>query len=195
MGKYILALNQGVSGSKATLIDQKSKVIAWVETPLKPVSNKAGWIEYKPDDILKSVLSAINSLFRKIGTKKRQISAIGISNQPSTIILWDKDTGKAIYNAISPVDPRGLEICREKSDHRESIRERTGLPLSLTYSASKIRWVLDNVKQSGKLIEKGRLLCGTINTFIMWHLTKGTVFATDHSNAAKTLLFNILTNK
>lgn len=193
MGKYILALDQGVSGSKATLIDHKGKAIAWVETSLKPVLNKSGWIEYKPDDILKSILSALNSLFRKIGTKKRQISAIGIANQPSTVILWDKDTGKAVYNAISPIDPRGIEICRENSDHRESVRERTGLPLSSAYSAAKIRWILDNIKQTRKLIEKGRLLCGTINTFLMWHLTKGAVFATDHSNAAKTLLFNILT--
>lgn len=193
MGKYILALDQGVSGSKATLIDNKGKAVACVEVPLKPVTNKSGSVEFRPDDILKGALSAIRGLFRKIGDKKRQISAIALTNQPSTVILWDKTTGKAVYNAISHLDPRGAEICKEKGDHRESIRERTGLTLSNTYSASKIRWVLDNVKQSGKLLEKGRLLCGTINTYLMWHLTKGAVFATDHSNAARTLLFNILT--
>ncbi|MBI5193305.1 MAG: hypothetical protein HZA08_07685 [Nitrospirae bacterium] len=193
MGKYILVLDQGVSGSRATLTENKGKVIAWAETPLNTVPNKSGWIEYKPDDILKSILSAVKSLFKKIGPKKKQISAIGLATQPSTIIVWDKETGKSLYNAISVNDTRGIEICREKSNHRESIRERTGLPLSVTFSAPKLRWLLNNIKQSGKLIDKGRLLCGTVNTFLMWHLTKGAVFATDHSNASRTLLFNILT--
>lgn len=193
MGKYILVLDQGVSGSRATLSENNGKVITWADTPLNIVPNKSGWIEYKPDDILKSILGAVKSLFRKIGTKKKQISSIGLATQPSTIIVWDKETGKSLYNAISSNDTRGIEICREKGDHRESIRERTGLPLSAAYSAPKIRWLLDNIRQSGKLIDKGRLLCGTVNTFLMWHLTKGAVFATDHSNASSTLLFNILT--
>lgn len=193
MGQYILALDQGASESKATLVDNKGKIIAQAICPLDPFFLKSGWVEYKPDDILKSQIGAVRTLFRKIGSKKKQISAIGIANQPSTIILWDKSTGKPLYNAIGYQDPRGTDICRERSEHRENVRERTGLTLSHYYSASKIRWLLENVKSARKLAEKGKLMCGTVNTYLMWHLTKGTVYATDHTNAAQTLLCNIFT--
>lgn len=193
MGQYILALDQGTSDSKAAIVDNKGKIVAQAVYPLKPIFFRSGWIEYKPDDILKSQINAIKGLFRKIGSKKRQISALGIANQPSTIIFWDRLTGKPLHNAISRPDPRGIDLLRERADHRESIRERTGLTLSHHYSASKIRWFLDNVKSAKKLLGKGQLLCGTVNTYLMWHFSKRTVHATDHTNAAQTLLFNILT--
>lgn len=193
MSQYILALDQGVSESKATLVDNKGKIISQAVCPLKPILLKSGWIEYRPEDILKSQNNAIKSLFKKIGPKKRQIAALGITSQPSTVILWDKSTGKPLYNAISHQDPRGMDICRERSEHRENVRERTGLTLSHYYSASKIKWMLENTKSAKKLAEKGQIMCGTVNTYLIWHLTKGTVYATDHANAAKTLLFNILT--
>jgi len=194
MGQYVLVLYQGTTESKATLVDDKGKVIDQTECPLKPIHRKTGWVEYSPEDILKGQLNAIRAMFRKVGPKKKkQISAIGIANQPSTILLWDKSTGKPLYNAISHQDPRGIDICVEKTVHRETIHERTGLPLSPYYSASKIKWMIGNVKAARKSLEKGNLLCGTVNTYLMWHLTKGAVYATDHSNAAQTLLFNILT--
>lgn len=193
MGQYILALNQGLSESKATLIDNKGSVTAQAGSPLKPIYTKTGWAEYKPEDILKSQLNAINALFRKIGAKKKQIMAIGIANQPSTLVMWDKSTGKPVYNAIAYQDLRGNEICREWTDHRDTIRERTGLSLSPYCSASKIKWLLENVRSAQKYLEKGHLLCGTVNTYLLWHLTKGEVYATDHANAAKTLLCNIFT--
>ena len=193
MGQYILALEQGSLNSKATLIDNKGKIIAQGEHPLRPIYLKSGWIEYRPADILKSQQNAIKALFRKIGNKKRQIAAAGFAGQRSTIILWDKDTGKPIYNSISYTDPRGTEICKEKVDYREIVRERTGLILSPYYSASKIKWVLENTKSAQKLLEKGRLLCGPVNTYLMWHLTKGAAFTIDHASAAQTLLCNIFT--
>lgn len=193
MAQYILALDQGASESKAVLVDNKGKIVAQAAYPLKHLLVKPDWVEYKPDDILKSQLNAIRALFRKIGNKKRQIAAIGLASQQSTIVLWDRATGKPVCNAISYQDPRGTYICRERADYRETVRERTGLTLSPYYSASKIRWVLDNVKSAQKLAEKGRILCGTVNTYLMWHLTGRSVYATDHTNAAQTLLFNILT--
>lgn len=193
MGQYILALNQGSIESKATLVDNKGKIIAQTVSPLKPFILKSGWVEYRPEDILKSQINVIRALFKKIGHKKRQISAIGLANQPSTIILWDRSTGKPLYNAIGQQDPRGIDICRERSEHRENVRERTGMTLSHYYSASKIKWILDNVKSARKLSEKGQLMCGTVNTYLIWHMTKGSVHATDHTNAAQTLLFNIFT--
>ena len=193
MGQYILVLDQGISGSRAILVDSKGKIITSVECPLKPVFPKPGLVEYKPGDILKSQLNAIKTLFRKIGSKKKQISAIGITNQPSTIILWDKSTGKPVYNAIAYQDTRGADLCRERSVQRDMVRERTGLILSHCYTASKIKWLLDNIKPARKLLDKGNLVCGTVNTYLIWHLTRGAVFATDHTNAAHTLLFNIFT--
>lgn len=194
MGQYILVLNQGITESKATLVDDKGKVIDQTVCPLKPIHLKTGWVEYHPEDILKGQLNVIRAMFRKLGPKKKnQISAIAIANQPSTILLWDKSTGKPLYNAISHQDSRGTDLCVEKNSHRATIHERTGLPLSPYYSASKIKWAIENVKSARKSLEKGNLLCGTVNTYLMWHLTKGAVYATDHSNAAQTLLFNILT--
>ncbi|HAS17597.1 MAG TPA: glycerol kinase, partial [Nitrospiraceae bacterium] len=121
MGQYILVLDQGISGSRAILVDSKGKIITSVECPLKPVFPKPGLVEYKPGDILKSQLNAIKTLFRKIGSKKKQISAIGITNQPSTIILWDKSTGKPVYNAIAYQDTRGADLCRERSVQRDMV--------------------------------------------------------------------------
>ncbi|OGW44177.1 MAG: hypothetical protein A2132_05565 [Nitrospirae bacterium RBG_16_43_11] len=193
MGQYILVLDQGFLNSSAFLVDSHAKIIARFEVPLKPRFLRSGWIEYNPDDILKSQLNAIKALFRKIGTKKKQIAALGISGQQSTIILWDKETGKPVYNAISYNDPRGMDICRQRTGRREIVRERTGLHLSPYYSASKIKWVLENVKAVQKLADKGRLLLGTVNTYILWHLSKRSVYVMDHASAAKTLLCNIFT--
>ncbi len=193
MGQYILVLDQGSLNSSAILVDSHAKVIAQSDCPLRPHSLRSGWIEYKPDDILKSQLTAIKGLFRKIGSKKQQISALGMSGQHSTIVLWDKDTGKPVYNAIGHHDPRGADICRQKIDRRDMIRERTGLNLSPYYSASKIKWALENVKSVQKLMEKGRLLLGTVNTYILWHLSNRSVYVMDHVSAAQTLLCNIFT--
>ena len=193
MGQYILVLDQGSLNSSAILVDSHAKIIARSEYPLKPRFLRSGWIEYKPDDILKSQLIAIKGLFRKIGSKKQQIAALGISGQHSTIVLWDKETGKPAYNAISYSDPRGTDICRQRTERRDIIRERTGLHLSPYYSASKIKWVLENVKAAQTLAEKGRLLLGTVNTYLMWHLSNRSVYAMDHVSAAQTLLCNIFT--
>jgi len=193
MGQYILVLDQGSLNSRAILVDNHAKIIAQSEYPLKPHSLRSGWIEYKPDDILKSQLDAIRNLFRKIGSKKQQIAALGISGQHSTILLWDRETGKPVYNAIGYSDPRGTDICRQRTERRDMVRERTGLHLSPYYSASKIKWILENVKAVNKLAEKGRLLLGTVNTYLLWHLSNRSVYVMDHVSAAQTLLCNIFT--
>ncbi len=193
MGQYILVLDQGSLSSSAILVDSHARIIARSDCPLRPKLLRSGWVEYKPDEILKSQFNALSGLFRKAGSKKRQISALGISGQQATIVFWDKETGKAAYNAIGFSDPRGTEISRQKSERREMVRERTGLNLSPYYSASKIKWVLENVKSVQKLVEKGRLLTGTVNTYILWHLSNRAIYVMDHASAAQTLLFNIFT--
>jgi len=193
MGQYILVLDQGSLNSSAILIDSHARIIARAEYPLKPRYLRSGWIEYKPDDILKSQLNALKGLFRKIGSKKQQIAALGISGQHSTILLWDRETGKPVYNAIGYSDPRGTDICRQRTERRDMVRERTGLHLSPYYSASKIKWILENVKAVNKLAEKGRLLLGTVNTYLLWHLSNRSVYVMDHASAAQTLLCNIFT--
>jgi len=193
MGQYILVLDQGSQRSSALLVDSHAKIIARSEYPLKPHILRSGWIEYNADDILKGQLNSIKTLFRKIGSKKQQIAALGISGQQSTILLWDKETGKPACNAISYSDPRGTDICRQRFERRHIVRERTGLDLSPFYSASKIKWVLDNIKAVQKLAEKGRLLLGTVNTYLLWHLSNRSVYIIDHASAAQTLLCNIFT--
>ncbi len=193
MGQYILALDQGSLNSSANLVDNHGKIISRSDFPLKPRLLRSGWIEYQPDDILKSQLNAVKSLFKKIGSKKLRISALGLSGQHSTIVFWDKETGKSVYNAISYRDPRGIDICRQRVERRDLIRERTGLHLSPYYSASKIKWVLENVKAVQKLTDKGRLLLGTVNTYLLWHLSNRSVYVMDHVSAAQTLLCNIFT--
>ncbi|MBI5197065.1 MAG: glycerol kinase GlpK [Nitrospirae bacterium] len=193
MTQYILALDQGSSSSRAALVDQKGKVVSLYHSPLKSLLTKPGWVEHRPDEILQGQLKAIRSSIRTLGRHKERIVALGVTNQRSTILLWDKKTGKPIYNAISWQDLRGASECERVIGQGEVIRERTGLMLTPYYSASKIKWVLDHVKKARKMAEKGEILCGTVNTYLLWHLTKGRVFVTDHVNAARTLLFNIFT--
>lgn len=193
MRQYILVLYQGSHNSSAILLDSNAKIIAQTDCSIKPNIHRSGWIEYKTDEILKSQLNAVKSLFRKIGSKRQQISAVGMCGQQSTIVFWDKDTGKPACNAIAFNDPRGADICRQKVERRDMIRERTGLNLSPYYSASKIKWALENIKSVQKLMEKGRLLIGTVNTYLLWHLSNRSVYVMDHASAAQTLLCNIFT--
>jgi glycerol kinase len=193
MPSYILALDQGSSSSRAALVDPKGKVLSQTQVPLKSLLTKPGWVEHRPDDILRGQLKAVRDILKSLGRRKDRITALGLTNQRSTCILWEKKTGKPIYNAISWQDLRGASECERVVEQGEVIRERTGLMLTPYYSASKIKWVLDHVKKARKMAEKGEILCGTVNTYLIWHLTRGEVHVTDHTNAARTLLFNIFT--
>jgi len=190
MADYLLGLDQGSTNSKAVLVDRKGRIVRLASAPLKSIRPRPGWVEHDPKAILNSQLQAAKQLLRSIGGKN-SITALGIANQRSTIILWDKKTGRPLTPAISWQDLRAAEKTQQWSDHRELIRSKTGLMLTPYYAAPKLRWLLDRSKGLRAKAEKGSVLCGTVNTFLIWHLTKGEVHATDHTNAARMLLMNL----
>ncbi|HET6464025.1 MAG TPA: FGGY family carbohydrate kinase [Nitrospiria bacterium] len=190
MADYLLGLDQGSTNSKAVLVDRKGRIVRLASAPLKTVRPRSGWVEHDPKAILNSQLQAVKQLIRSAG-RKNSVVALGIANQRSTIIIWDKDSGRPLTPAISWQDLRAAEIMQQWSDHRELIRSKTGLMLTPYYAAPKLRWLLDRSKGLRAKAEKGSVLCGTVNTFLIWHLTNGEVHATDHTNAARTLLMNL----
>ena len=191
MTDYLLALDQGSTNSKAVLVDRKGRIVRQAIVPLKTVRPRPGWVEHDPRAILASQFSSINHTIKSISKSKTGISGLGVSGQRSTLILWDKDTGRPLTPAISWQDLRAAELTRQWADHRELIRSKTGLMLTPYYSAPKLRWLLDHIKGLRAKAEQGRVLCGTVNTYLIWHLTKGEVHATDHTNAARMLLMNL----
>jgi len=190
MADYLLGLDQGSTNSKAVLVDRKGRIIRLASAPLKTIRPRPGWVEHDPKAILNSQLHASKQLLRSIG-RKNSVAALGIANQRSTIILWDKNSGRHLTPAISWQDLRAAELIQQWSDHRELIRSKTGLMLTPYYAAPKLRWLLDRSKGLRAKAEKGSVLCGTVNTFLIWHFTKGEVHATDPTNAARTLLMNL----
>ena len=190
MADYLLGLDQGSTNSKAVLVDRKGRIVRLASAPLKTIRPRPGWVEHDPKAILNSQLHAANQLIRLI-RKEDAVAALGIANQRSTIILWDKNSGRPLTPAISWQDLRAADLTQQWSDHRELIRTKTGLRLTPYYAAPKLRWLLDRSKELRAKAEKGSVLCGTVNTFLIWHLTKCEVHATDHTNAARTLLMNL----
>jgi glycerol kinase len=190
MADYLLGLDQGSTNSKALLVDRKGRIVRLASAPLKAVRPRPGWVEHDPKAILNSQLQAAKQLLRSVG-RNNTIAALGIANQRSTIILWDKKSGRPLTPAISWQDLRADELTRQWGEHRDLIRSKTGLRLTPYYAAPKLRWLLDRSKGLRAKAEKGSVLCGTVNTFLAWHLTKGEVHATDHANAARMLLMNL----
>ncbi len=193
MGKYILALDQGTTSSRAIIFNENSEVISSAQKESRQIFPKAGWVEQDPIDIWSEQLGvAIECLARK-GIEPSEIVGIGITNQRETTVVWNKHTGKPVYNAI-------IWQCRRTSAYCDALKERgfdkvirdkTGLIVDAYFSATKIKWILDNVEGARESAEKGDLLFGTIDTWLLWNLTKGKVFATDYTNASRTMLFNI----
>ena len=195
--KYVLALDQGTTSSRAILFDRKGSVVAVAQKEFAQHFPQAGWVEHDPEDIWKSQLSVAKSVLRKAKTTAKGVAAIGITNQRETTIVWDRKTGKPIYNAIVWQDRRTAGICdalrKQKAD--KSIQKKTGLILDAYFSATKVQWILDNVKGARKKAEAGDLAFGTIDSFLLWRLTNGQVHATDVTNASRTMLYNIRTEK
>ena len=194
MGKYILALDQGTTSSRAILFDKKGEICGLAQQEFNQIYTEPGWVEHDPTEILSSELaSAFQAIVRADATLD-DIDAIGITNQRETTILWDKSTGKPVYNAIVWQCRRTENYCKELLKDKtldDKIYEKTGLRLDPYFSATKIRWILENVKEAREVLEKGNLLFGTVDTYLLWHLTGRKVHATDYTNASRTLLFNI----
>ena len=195
MEQYILSLDQGTSSSRAIVFDRKGQICSMAQREFTQIFPKPGWVEHNPHEIWSSQASVIAEAIAAIDINGLNIAGIGITNQRETTIVWDSETEEPVYNAIVWQDRRTSEYCdRLKAEGQtEFIRERTGLIVDAYFSATKIKWILDNVAGARKRAEKGKLMFGTVDSWLIWRLTRGEVHVTDVSNASRTMLFNIHT--
>ncbi|WP_076537999.1 glycerol kinase GlpK [Shewanella sp. UCD-KL21] len=191
--KYIIALDQGTTSSRAIVFDHKANMVAVAQREFTQIYPQAGWVEHDPMEIWSSQSSSLIEVLSRAGISGDDVAAMGITNQRETTVVWDKKTGKPIYNAIVWQCRRSQSICQQlKADGFEAyIKSATGLVLDPYFSASKIKWILDNVEGAREKAEAGELLFGTIDTWLVWKLTKGKVHVTEPTNASRTMLFNI----
>lgn len=192
---YILALDQGTTSSRAILFDHKGMVVSSAQKDFSQIYPKAGWVEHEPLEIWATQSGVIKEVMEKASVRPSDLVSIGITNQRETTVVWDKTTGAPVYNAIVWQCRRTSGICERMKDDdlEEYIGENTGLVIDAYFSATKIKWILDNVPGARDRAVKGDLLFGTIDTWLIWKLTGGKVHATDYSNASRTMLFNINT--
>lgn len=193
MAKYVLALDQGTTSSRAILFDKNGAIFATSQKEFTQYFPKAGWVEHDPMEIWSSQLEVAQDVLKKNGVSAKDIAAIGITNQRETTVVWDRKTGKPIYNAIVWQDRRTASICDKlKADGLENdIRSRTGLVVDAYFSGTKVKWILDNVKGARERADAGELAFGTVDSWLIWNLTNGTTHVTDYSNASRTLIYNI----
>lgn len=191
MKKYILAIDQGTTSTRAILINDKGEEVFKAQRPLECLFPKPGWVEQDPNKIWISVIDVINELMVISSSTMDDVAAIGITNQRETTVIWDKATGNAVANAIVWQSKQTQELCDQKMDKMDYIHERTGLRMNPYFSASKIRYILDEIPGGQKRAEEGELLFGTIDTWLIYKMTKGRTHATDVSNASRTMLYNI----
>jgi glycerol kinase len=191
--KYVLALDQGTTSSRAILFDQSGKGVGVAQKEFTQIYPKAGWVEHDPMEIWGTQSGVAQEVMQKLGVPAEEIAAIGITNQRETTIVWEKATGKPVYNAIVWQCRRTASICDDlKARGLEAyIRENTGLVVDAYFSGTKVKWILDNVQGARERAKKGELLFGNVDTWLIWNLTKGAVHCTDYSNASRTMLFNI----
>ncbi len=193
---YIIALDQGTTSSRAVIFDSTGRIVDTEQKEFRQVFPQPGYVEHDPMEIYSSQYSVLTEVVARSGINPQEIRAIGITNQRETTIVWDAETGKPVYNAIvwqcrrtAPI----VEKIGEDKEMAEKIRQKTGLVLDAYFSATKIKWILDNVEGAREKAEQGKLRFGTVDTWLMWKLTGGQVFATDYTNASRTMLFNIHT--
>ena len=197
MKKFIVSIDQGTTSSRVVLFDTKGNIKFISQYEFKQYFPKNGWVEHNPNEIWSTTLKALKQVIKKAISLKGHILTIGITNQRETTILWNKKTGKPIYNAIVWQDRRTQEYCKflKNKNYENTFRKKTGLFIDPYFSATKIKWILDNVKISKKLLKSNNLLFGTVDTFLIWKLTKGKHHLTEATNASRTMLFNINNNK
>jgi len=193
MEKYILALDQGTTSSRAIIFDRKGAVVSVAQKEFTQHFPKSGWVEHDPIEIWSTQAGVASEVIAKKGLSADNIAAIGITNQRETVVVWDRKSGKPVYNAIVWQDKRTSEYCDElkSQGHQEMVREKTGLVIDSYFSGTKVKWILDNVEGARAKAEAGELMMGTIDTWLIWNFTKGEQHVTDVSNASRTLLFNI----
>lgn len=195
MSGFILSFDQGTTSSRAIVFDHDGKPVATAQKEFTQIYPKPGWVEHSPEEIWSTQAGVAMESIAKAGLKSSDIAAIGITNQRETTIVWDRTTGKPVYNAIVWQDRRTAEYCDElkRDGINRTILEKTGLIVDAYFSATKVRWILENVKDARRLAEKGQLAFGTVDSWLAWNLTQGKLHITDVSNASRTMLFNIHT--
>ncbi len=194
MRKYIVALDQGTTSSRAIIFDGEQNIIGVSQKEFRQIYPREGWVEHDPMEIWGSQYSVLQEVMAKSNIEQNEIAAIGISNQRETTIIWDKNTGAPIYNAIVWQCRRTAHMCDEliAEGFDEYVRENTGLLIDAYFSGTKIKWILDNVEGAREKAERGDLLFGTVDTWLVWKLTNGKVHVTDYTNASRTMLYNIV---
>lgn len=197
MGKYIMAFDEGTTSARCIILSEEGSIVSKAQKEFRQIYPKPGWVEHDPVDIWAVQYGAATEAMARAHIKADEISAIGITNQRETTVVWNRKTGKPVYNAIVWQCRRTAPMCDElrQEGFDKIIREKTGLILDAYFSATKIKWILDNVQGASEEAEKGELIFGNIDTWLMWNLTNGKVHATDYSNASRTMLFNIHTLK
>ncbi len=193
MEKYILSLDQGTTSSRAILFNHKGEIVHTAQKEFTQYFPQPGWVEHDASQIWGSILAVIASCLSEANVKPEQIAGIGITNQRETTVVWDKETGKPIYNAIVWQSRQTSGICEElkAAGHNDLFREKTGLLIDAYFSGTKVKWILDNVEGAREKAEAGKLLFGTIDTWLIWKLSGGKAHVTDYTNASRTLMFNI----
>jgi glycerol kinase len=194
---YILSLDQGTTSSRSILFGKDGNIVAEAHREFQQIYPQGGWVEHDPYDILTSQMSSVVEVLGKAGVRPRDLAAVGITNQRETAIVWDRETGKPVYNAIVWQDRRTAERCHElKHDGTEEIvRQKTGLLLDPYFSSSKIAWILENVDGARQKADSGKLAFGTVDSWLIWNLTSGKKHITDRTNASRTMLYNIVEDR
>ncbi|MGL4487543.1 MAG: glycerol kinase GlpK [Yersinia sp. (in: enterobacteria)] len=195
--KYIVALDQGTTSSRAVVLDHNAAIVSVSQREFTQIYPKAGWVEHDPLEIWATQSSTLVEVLAKAGISSDEIAGIGITNQRETTIVWDKATGKPVYNAIVWQCRRTADICEKlkKEGLEEYIRYNTGLVIDPYFSGTKVKWILDNVAGARDRAERGELLFGTVDTWLVWNMTQGRVHVTDYTNASRTMMFNIRTKE
>ncbi|MGO3346133.1 MAG: glycerol kinase GlpK [Marinomonas sp.] len=193
--KYMIALDQGTTSSRAIIFDHNAKIVSVSQREFTQYYPQAGWVEHNPMEIWSSQSSILVDVLAKTGIQAEQLAGIGITNQRETTIVWDKTTGRPIYNAIVWQCRRTAEICNDLKARgfTDYVRENTGLVIDAYFSGTKVKWILDNVEGAREKAEQGDLLFGTVDTWLIWNMTQGAVHVTDYTNASRTMMFNIKT--
>ena len=191
--QFIMSLDQGTTSSRAIIFNRHGETISVAQKPFTQYFPTPGWVEHDAKEIWGSQIAVLTEALAKSGLEAKDIAAIGVTNQRETTVVWDRATGEPVCNAIVWQDRRTAKYCDSLHDKRDWIRGKTGLIIDAYFSATKVKWILDNVENARKRAERGELCFGTIDTWLIWNLTKGEVFVTDPSNASRTMLYNIHT--
>ena len=194
---YILSLDQGTTSSRSILFGKDGNIVAHGQREFQQIYPQGGWVEHDPFDILTSQMSSVVEVLGKAGIRARDLAAVGITNQRETTIVWDRETGKPVYNAIVWQDRRTAERCHQmKTDGtEETVRQKTGLLIDPYFSSSKIAWILENVDGAREKAKAGKLAFGTVDSWLIWNLTSGKKHITDRTNASRTMLYNIIEDR